>query len=99
MTDGITGDFRFAVDVGSDEVFYLQDGTTRTWLVNSNLELFVLFVGKYYRDVLNLPVHDEESLQKGTFGVWRSPMILDPPAAGDECWWSATLDEIASEYE
>lgn len=99
VTDVLGEDYYFAVDVDSDEVFYLHEGATRACLVNSNLGLFVLFVGKYYRDVLNLPVHDEQSLETATGDVLRSLVALDPSASGDECWWSPTLYQVASEYE
>lgn len=98
VVDGLLGDHRFAVDADSDEVFCLFDGSADACFANSNVGLFVLFVGRFFRDVWELPEPDEENLSSAVGAIVQSLMVQDPPALDESAWWPPMLDQAASDY-
>ncbi|RMI33247.1 SUKH-4 family immunity protein [Nocardia stercoris] len=93
VVNGVPEDFRFAVDVGSDEVCCLFDGMAEVFLANSNLGLFVMFVGRVYRDLWQLAEPDEESMSSAVGAIVESLITLDPRALDTGTWWATFLDQ------
>ncbi|MBU3064759.1 SUKH-4 family immunity protein [Nocardia sp. NEAU-G5] len=93
VINGLPDDFRFAVDSGSDEMFCLFDDSTEAFLANSNLGLFVVFVGRFYRDLWELAEPNEESVSSAVGSIVESMMALDPPALNTRTWWPTFLDQ------
>ncbi|MCU1641954.1 MAG: hypothetical protein JWN03_2229 [Nocardia sp.] len=93
VINGLPNDFRFAVEVGSDEVFCLFDGSTEVYLANSNLGLFVMFVGRYYRDLWTLAEPNVQSVNPAVGAIVESLMTIDPPALDTSAWWTTFLGQ------
>jgi hypothetical protein len=98
VVDGLLGDHRFAVDVDSDKVFCLFDGSADVLFANSDVGLFVLYIGRFFRDLWELPEPDEENLSSAVGGIVESLMAQDPPALDKSAWWPPTLYQAASDY-
>lgn len=99
LAEGSEPSYCFAVELATDRVFYLDEIPRYSRLVNSNVGLFVLFLGKYHRHVLGLATVNQESLEAAVADVWQQLRIWDPEATDDRGWWDLTLEQIATEYE
>lgn len=86
---------RFGVEVDTDRVYYLDDLPQYNRLINSDVALFVLFVGLFQKVVVELP--EGGSLDDAIAKVWGELKARDPEATNDGDLWGVLLDDIAAE--
>ncbi|MEC3920312.1 SUKH-4 family immunity protein [Nocardia sp. CDC160] len=91
VINDVCGDLRFAVEVRSDRVFCLFDNSTEVYLANSNLGLFVMFVGRFYRELWELAEPNEENLSSAVGSIVEGLMAFDPLALDRDAWWTTFL--------
>ncbi|MFI9045992.1 SUKH-4 family immunity protein [Streptomyces sp. NPDC053427] len=98
VAEGDEPGYLFAVEVATDRVFYLDDIPQYNRLINSNIALFVLFLGIFQTRVLDLDVVTQETLEDAVADVWRQLCARDHTVTTDDRnWWGAMLDQIAAE--
>jgi hypothetical protein len=90
---------RYGIDVKTDQVWSLDTDPSNTCLVNSNIALFVLFLGIYRRTVLELKVTDQGTLENAVASVWSQLEARDPAATDSDNYWEPVLDQVVSTCE